>query len=73
MNMSFGKAAGSNLKKSSWKHLPKRFNIYVIMIFLTVYLSYVASIYVMYRCSIIFQGICNENDPNKEFGVLQSL
>jgi len=32
MNMSFGKAAGSNSKKSSWKHFPKRFNIYVIMV-----------------------------------------
>jgi len=73
MNMSFGKEARSNSKKSSWKHLPKRFNISVIMVFLTVYLSYVASIYVMYLCSIIFQGIRNENDLIKGSGAVRTL
>jgi len=38
--------------------------ILVIMVFLTVYLSYVASIYVMYLCSIFFLVIRHENAPN---------
>jgi len=40
---------------------------------LTVYLSCVASIYVMYLCSIIFQGIRNENGPNKGSGAVRTL
>ena len=43
------------------------------MVFLTVYLSYVASIYVMYLCSIIFQDIRNKNDANKGSGAIQTL
>jgi len=45
----------------------------LLWFFLTVYLSYVASIYVMYLCSIIFQGIRNENDPNKGSGAVRTL
>jgi len=36
-------------------------------------LSYVAFIYVMYLCSIFFQGIRNENDPNKGSDAVQTL
>jgi len=52
------------VQKLLFEHLPKRFIIYVIMVFLTVYLSYVVFIYVMHMYSIIFQAICHENAPN---------
>jgi len=40
---------------------------------LTFYLSYVASIYVMYFCSIFFQTIRHENDPNKGFDAVHII
>jgi len=36
------------------------------------YLYYVASIYVMYLCSIFSQGIHNKNDPNKGSGAVRT-
>jgi len=51
---------------------PRDSTFLLLWFFLTVYLSYVASIYVMYLCSIIFQGIRNENDPNKGSGAIQT-
>jgi len=52
---------------------PKDSTFLLLWFFLTVYLSYVASIYVMYLCSIIFQGIRNENDPKKGSGAVRIL
>jgi len=52
---------------------PKDSIFLLLWIFLTVNLSDVASIYVMYLCSIFFQGIRNENNPNKGSGAVQTL
>jgi len=52
---------------------PKDSTFLLLWFFLTVNLSYVASTYVIYLCSIFFQGIHNENDPNKGSGAVRTL
>jgi len=61
--MSVGKPAGSSSKALLRTHSQK-IHHFCFYGFLTVYLSYVASIYVMYLCSIFFQAIRHENAPN---------
>jgi len=63
MNMSFDKASGSNSKKSSWNTFPKDSSFMLLWLFLTIYLSYVVFIYVMYLCFILFKAIRHENAP----------
>jgi len=65
-NMSVGRPARSSSKA------PLQM-IFVIMVFLNVYLSYVASVYVMYLCFYFFQDIRNENCPNKGFDAIRTL
>jgi len=58
--------SGIEFKEILWKTPSQKIQHFCYYgFFLTVYLSYVASIYVMYLCSIIFQGIHNENDQYK--------
>jgi hypothetical protein len=75
MNMSFDKTTWSNSNKSSWNTLPffimfHHFCYYVF--FLTFYLSYVASIYVTYLCSIFFQAIRHEKQGPDAVRIIKS-
>jgi len=72
MNMSFGKAAWSNSKKSSWNTFPKDSSFLLLWFFLTFYLSYVAFIYVMYLCSIFFQVIRQEKQGPDAVRIIKS-